>query len=298
MPFSTPSLHGAFRRSDLVAECGKHAVESAVGRGLLRPLWTGVLVEGARALDVRTRAAAALLTTGADAVVCGPTAAALHGSAAIPAVETHVVVPYGRGTRSRSGLVVHHAGFYGKQIVELDGLRVLSWPQVIADLCCTARPADVLALTDEALRLSMPRSEELRTEVRRRIRARLDPRGTVRGADLLELASARAESPPESWLRMLLVEREFPLAEVNFSVSSPAGRQLYRLDLAWPSLRIAVEYDGYAVHTGREEQDAAREDDLRRRGWIVVRATAADLSDPTRLLAELRAAFARRGYTW
>ena len=97
---------------------------------------------------------------------------------------------------------------------------------------------------------------------------------------------------------MLIIERGFPLPEVNFSLRSPAGREVYRLDLAWPGLRIAVEYDGHAVHAGREEEDAAREEDLRRRGWIVVRARAADLADPTRLLAELRAAFAQRGYTW
>ena len=97
---------------------------------------------------------------------------------------------------------------------------------------------------------------------------------------------------------MLLIELGFPLPEVNFSLLSPSGRELYRLDLAWPELRIVVEYDGHATHAGREEDDAAREDDLRRRGWIVVRARAADLADPTRLTTELRAAFAERGYTW
>jgi very-short-patch-repair endonuclease len=97
---------------------------------------------------------------------------------------------------------------------------------------------------------------------------------------------------------MLLIERGFPLPEVNFPILTPTGKELYRLDLAWSSLRIGLEYDGHAVHAGREEQDADREDDLRRRGWIVVRVRAADLQDPTRLLNELRAAFARRGYTW
>jgi very-short-patch-repair endonuclease len=97
---------------------------------------------------------------------------------------------------------------------------------------------------------------------------------------------------------MLIIELGFPLPEVNFVLLSPAGRELYRLDLAWPQLRIALEYDGHAAHAGREEQDVEREDDLRRRGWIVVRARAADLADPTRITAELRAAFAVRGYTW
>ena len=97
---------------------------------------------------------------------------------------------------------------------------------------------------------------------------------------------------------MLIIELGFPLPEVNFPLLSPDGRELYRLDLAWPQLRIALEYDGHAAHAGREEHDAARDDDLRRRGWIVVHARSADLVDSTRLTTELRAAFARRGYTW
>jgi hypothetical protein len=261
-------------------------------------MWTGVVVDGRRALDVRTVASAALLTTGAEAVICGPTAALLHGCTALTPAETHVLVPYGKGPRKRPGLIVHHSCFYAEQVTDLDGLRVLSLPQVVADQLCTARPADALALADGALRLATPRSEEFRAGVAERLRLRPDPRGTVRAAGLWDLASPSAESPPESWVRMLLIERGFPLPEVNFPILTPTGKELYRLDLAWASLRIALEYDGHAVHAGREEQDADREDDLRRRGWIVVRVRAADLQDPTRLLNELGAAFARRGYTW
>jgi Protein of unknown function (DUF559) len=261
-------------------------------------MWAGVVVEGRRALDVQTRAAAALLTTSPEAVICGPTAALLYGCSALTSADTHVLLPYGKGPRKRPGLVVHHSCFYAEQITELDGLRVLSLPQVVADQLCTARPADALAIADETLRLAAPHREEFRSAVVQRLQQRPDPRGTVRGASLWELASPYVESVPESWVRMLVIERGFPLPEVNFSLLSPAGRELYRLDLAWPNLRIALEYDGHAVHAGREQQDADREDDLRRRGWIVIRARAADLVDPTRLLAELRAAFERRGYTW
>jgi hypothetical protein len=298
MPFSTNGLHGAYRRRDLLPACGRRRLDDALRSGVLHALWPGVLVEGDRALDVRTRAAAALLTTNAHAVICGPTAAALHGCTALSAAETHVLLPYGRSPRERPGLVVHHSSFFRDQIVMLDGLRVLALPHVVADLLCTARPADALALGDETLRMAGPRSEEFRDAVAARIRARPDPRGSVRGPHLWELCSPRAESPPESWTRLLLIEQGFPLPEVNFSIVSPGGWELYRLDLAWPLLRIAVEYDGHAVHAGQEEHDDARDEDLRARGWIVVHARAADLTDPSRLFAELRAAFARRGYTW
>jgi hypothetical protein len=298
MPFSSRGLHGAYRRAELVRECGRKRLDHALRVGVLRPLWCGVVVDADRVLDVRTRAAAALMTTNRDAVICGPTAALLHGCTALTSADTHVLVPYSRNPKKRPGLVVHHGSFYKDQIVALDGLRVLSFPQVIADLLCLAIPADALAVGDEALRMAEPRCDDFRKIVADRIRARPDPRGGVRGTFLWQLASPRAESPTESWTRLLLIEQGFPLPEVNFSILSPAGQEIFRLDLAWPELRIAVEYDGHAFHAGREEHDEARDENLRRRGWIVVHAKAADLADPTRFLAELRAAFARRGYTW
>ena len=72
------------------------------------------------------------------------------------------------------------------------------------------------------------------------------------------------------------------------------GNVLYRLDFAWEELRVALEYDGFAAHVGRGLRDAAREEELRKLGWTVIRATAADLKDPAELHAAIRRAFWRR----
>jgi hypothetical protein len=138
----------------------------------------------------------------------------------------------------------------------------------------------------------------MRLAIGDRIRQRQDPRGTVKAVGLLDLASSRVDSPAESWLRLLLVDDGFPVPEVNWPITGIDGREQYRLDLAWPALRIALEYDGHEAHEGHEEADLARQADLERRGWIVVRGRREDLHDPTRMTVELRAAFARRGYTW
>ena len=69
---------------------------------------------------------------------------------------------------------------------------------------------------------------------------------------------------------------------------------MYRLDFAWEELRVAVEYDGYVAHVDRAGRDFARQTDLERRGWIVLRADSADLREPARLHAEIRRAFSRR----
>lgn len=72
-------------------------------------------------------------------------------------------------------------------------------------------------------------------------------------------------------------------------------RVRYVLDLCWQDLRIALEYDGYEAHEYRLDRDAERDLDLERRGWITIRATAADLREPTALLARLDDAFRARG---
>ncbi|MBB6378860.1 hypothetical protein BKA01_006120 [Pseudonocardia eucalypti] len=254
-------------------------------------------MDARRALDVPTRAAAALLAHGRRAVITGPTAAWLHGCTAIDSRATHVMVLYGHPSRSRGGLVVHNAPFPSPDdIVELAGLRVFCLERVISDLLCTARPRDAIAVVDQALRLcDGPGQERLRARLAERLTERPDRRGTRRAAQLLDLATGRAESPPESWLLLEVVRLGFPPPAANLPVRSPAGEEVYRLDLAWEGPRIALEYNGHAVHAGREAEDERRAEDLRRRGWLVIFVTSEDLADSRRLERELRAAFARRG---
>ncbi len=293
-----PGLHGAYLRAELVASIGRRRVAAALANGALRPLWRGVVVDARRFLDLWTRAAAALLSAGPSATLYGSTAAALFGCRSVSTAVTHIVMPYEHRVRSRDGLQVHNGGFFAPDVEDLDGLRVLRLERVVTDLLCTVRSRDGLAVADEALRISGEHHEVFRKQVAERLRTRLDPRGTVTGAALLDFASPRAASPPESWSRLALVERGFPLPEVNWPILAPDGREVFRLDLAWPQVRIAVEYDGYTAHEGREALDDAREADLRRRGWIVVRMRIADLADLTRVERELHAAFAERGYRW
>jgi hypothetical protein len=299
MDLPIAALHGALLRRDVITAVGHGRLDNALRSGELRALWTGVVVEAARWLDPWTRAAAAQLLAGPGSALAGVTAAFLHGCRSVDTAAAHVLVPYGRRLRSRNGLVIHHGGFFNGDTEDIEGLRVLPFDRVIADILCTPRRSDALAVADEALRLAGPRDEDrMRLAIGDRIRQRQDPRGTVKAVGLLDLASSRVDSPAESWLRLLLVDDGFPVPEVNWPITGIDGREQYRVDLAWPALRIALEYDGQEAHEGHEEADLARQADLERRGWIVVRGRREDLRDPTRMTVELRAAFARRGYTW
>lgn len=290
------SVHGACTRQQAFAALGQYGLKAAIRRGELMPLWRGVLVDPARMLEARTRAAAALIAVGTDAVICGPTALALHGCAAAAEPTVHLTLRYNRWARQDAGLKIHHGRLSEDDVVDAFGLPVLVLDLALADMMCTERRRRLaLVLADQAVGLHQPDDRaEFLADVRRRLHDRADRRGTRRARGLLELVDGLAESPQESILRLLVVDAGFPVPAAQHPVLAVDGSVRWRLDLAWPRLKIALEYDGYAAHRGREPQDAARDEDLRRRGWIVLHATAEDMRNPQRLLDALAVAFEQR----
>ncbi len=290
-------LHGAYLRADVLSQIGPAAMRRALRNRTLATSWSRVVVDSHRQDELLTRSAAAVLAFGPRSALAGPTAAELHGCAAAATPRTHVLMPYSSHPRPRLGLVVCHSGGYQRDVVAIGGLPVLALDRVVAEMLCRASARDGLAVCDQALSLQPEASRERwRAGIGERISERSDPRGTRRGRELLAMATGRAESPAESWLRLTVVEMGFPWPEANWPLHSPWGAVVYRLDLAWPRHRIVLEYQGYAVHVDREREDSARLADLRRRGWIVVVAQAADLRDHHDLCVRLREAFERRGH--
>jgi hypothetical protein len=246
-------------------------------------------------LKLPTKAAAALLAVGPPVALAGVTSLALHGISAADDREIHVMVPYSRRIRSRPGLVVHQGGFRDEDMIEIDGLAMFSLDRALADFLCDGDKRAAFAAVDEAMRgLPSDHVGKLRENVRDRLTDRRDRRGIHRALMLLDLATGKAESPPESMLRLIVVEAGFPVPEPQYEITTVDGRKLYVLDMAWPSRQIALEYDGFAAHEERREYDLVRDERMAGRGWVTVRAAAADLRDPSRLLTELRSAFDRR----
>ncbi len=289
-------VHGAFRRADAIEAFGPYRVRRAQESGEWTTPWAGVLVETRRATDPLTIASAAVQLGGPDVVVAGPTAAHLHGCTALPPTPVHLMAPYGHWLRTRSGLVVHNGVLPDSDRLSIQDLPVLGLERTLTDVLCTSTPPDALAVADEVLAMIDPEMRErFRATIATRLRRRRDPRGTSRGARLLDVATGLAESPAESWLLWRVVDSGFPLPEVNWRLVGPGGREICRLDLAWPDLRIVIEYNGYAFHADRTAEDEARAADLRRRGWIVITLWVDDLKDPAPFERALDDAFRERG---
>lgn len=246
-------------------------------------------------LELRTRAAAALLLAAPPAVLTSHTAAWLHGCSAAADAPVHVLTSYQHRHRC-AGVAFHQGSVAEQDVVELDGLRALSLEVAVAELLCTAHRPTALAIADQALaRLDPTLRAEFKAEVAYRIGARPDPRGRRRAGVLLDLATGLPESAAESHLLLVLFDAGLPVPEPQVGVRDLDGRERYRLDFAWQGPMVALEYDGYEAHVDRAELDAARDLDLTRRGWLVLRATADDLRDPGPLVTKIQKAFVHRG---
>lgn len=289
---------GVARRQEAVEVMGRWAVDVAVRSGALSQPWRGVLVDASRATDPLTRAAAALLACGDDAVLARQTAAAIHGCTAAASPQVHVLVPYLNWVRTKSGLIVHHDRFNPEDVVTRHGLPVTELDLTISELLCTERRWVALACLDQALH---GRSENDAREFVRAVKVRLvrrdDRRGVSTAKVLLALGDGGAESPQESRLRLLVVDSGFPVPVTQWPILSASGKLIYKLDLAWPELRIALEYDGYEAHEGKEDYDAERDRRLAARGWLVIHVRKNDILEPAAFLSALRRAFDERRFS-
>jgi hypothetical protein len=152
-------------------------------------------------------------------------------------------------------------------------LRCLRPVRAAADLLRRLPLAEAVVVADAVQHAELCTAQDLRDELL--LHGGL--RGVRRAGEALALSDARAESPPESRLRLALVS--VGLSPVPQFEVRDRGRFIARVDLAFPQLKIAVEYDGRAVHE-REDvfvRDRQRQNDLVRAGWLVLRFSAVDL---------------------
>ena len=102
----------------------------------------------------------------------------------------------------------------------------------------------------------------------------------------LAAVAAPAESPMETRLRWLLVQRGLPRPEVQTDLCDERNQFLGRADMYYPSARLIVEYDG-ANHRDRLVEDNRRQNRLLNAGFGLLRFTAGDIRDQPDLVEAL-----------
>lgn len=120
-------------------------------------------------------------------------------------------------------------------------------------------------------------------------------RGSAAVREACRDARENVWSPQETRTRLMLLDEGFAEPVCNAPVVDPDTGVVYRADVAYPELRIAIEYDGKVEHMTRTQwaNDLHKNEVLHRLGWTVLRISAEDLLRPRLFLARLRAAMAR-----
>lgn len=275
---------GPFRGSVAVA---RGLLTKSMLRGLAwRRLLHDVYAHEEISIDHRVMCEAASLILPPGGAIAGLSAAHIWGVTPLPVDDVIVLVPRGRRMKAQPGLLVRHGALPPEDVLTPLGLPVTSPMRTALDLARELPLVEAVIVLDTFLkknRLNQQRFVDY-----------LDAHVGWPGLKAARLALSRsdplAESPMETRLRLLLLDAGLPAPVSQFKIYH-GRRFVARVDFAYPSRRIALEYEG--DHHRRQDvfrADLERLNQLRLLGWTVLRFGADDvLRFPDNLVAQVRA---------
>lgn len=314
-PFTT-AVREAFAASIVVAE---HPHDDSLRRRLSRQRANGELAQLTRGVSVPIAAVERLAPWEVEVLrawvasalgrvrqpLCRASAARLWG---VPVLEgqvasgIHALGWSADATRMRGDIRYWATHDAAAHVVSLEGARLTDLPRTLAELAANSTFTEAVAAIDWGIRLRDRAAGPL-TNVDE-IRAVADALGFARGRARLERALAfadgRAESPGESWARVLMHELGFEMPELQHEYRLPDGR-VFRTDFRWASIGLAAEFDGLAkyrsaeLRAGRSAEQVVieekeREDGVRTTGDRMLRLVWGDLRDRRRFAHRLEGA--------
>lgn len=287
------ALSGKVFRGQDAIKAGLATPESLRGSGWHR-LFRGIYADATVEVTHRLRCvAAAAFLLPPSGVFAGRSALTLIGPGlASEADPVEVLVPPEERFGPVNGVRIHTGTVPANRIRRSGTLRLTNPLQTCWHLTQWLDVVEAVVLLDRALAAGVVIEPEL-------LKLSADQRGgrgSRRFDRAVSLADPAAESPPESRLRVRLLLAGLPRPEVNYRVFGDRGF-VARVDLAWPGLRIAVEYDGlwHVGSAARMHQDRGRLNRLVSEGWLVLHVTSYRLrNDFDGVVAEIWAAIRSR----
>ncbi|MGY1802136.1 DUF559 domain-containing protein [Blastococcus sp. SYSU D00922] len=284
-PRRPSALRGRVFRSRDVLDSGlltRDALRSSAWRRLYRGVYADADLPESHGLRI---AGARLLIPG-PAVFSGRTAAYLHGAAALvePRTPVEVSVPAGVRFGPVAGIRVRQVDLPDDDVTTIGRNRCTRALRTALDIARCEPLTEAVVAVDVLLAGAIVGRSELAEAA---AAGHGSSRGLRRMREAVALADGRAESQPESRLRVLLALAGVP-AVPQHTVRDASGEFIARVDLAYPDRRIAIEYDGaWHGEPGQLSRDRRRHNRLVAAGWTVVYVTAADMHDPEALVARI-----------
>lgn len=270
---------------------GSEALASGlVTRHQLRTRYRGVLPNVYLANGVEPslerRILAAWLWSGRRATVVGAAASRLHGAQWIPD-DVPVELAHANG-RPPPGVLTRRDALLDGETQLMSGYSVTTPERTAFDIGRRGAVRSAVVRLDALARATGFKADDVLRVAQRHARSP----GLRRLETALPLVDAGAQSPRESYLRLLLIDAGLPRPRTQLPVLDADGIPFAFLDLGWEEPMVAVEYDGEQHRTDRRQyvKDIRRIETLERMGWIVVRVVAEDR--PAAIVRRVRAALA------
>ncbi|EFG76615.1 hypothetical protein HMPREF0591_3491 [Mycobacterium parascrofulaceum ATCC BAA-614] len=256
---------------------GSDALESgALNRHQLRAryraVFPNVYVSNGAGLSLERRISAAWLWSGRAATIAGAAAAALHGSKWIP--DDVLIELHHANTRPPRGVLTRRGALLEGETQTVGGYPVTTPERTAFDIGRRGAVRSAVVRLDALARATGFKVDD----VLRIAKRHPGSPGLRRLETALELVDPGAQSPRESYLRLLLIDAGLPRPQTQIPVLGVDGIPVAFLDLGWAEDMVAVEYDGDQHRTERRQyvKDIRRIEMLEQMGWIVVRVVAED----------------------
>ncbi len=271
---------------------GSEALTGGLSRHQLRTQYRAVLpnvyLPKQTQPSLQQRIAATWLWSDRQGTIAGTAAAALHGTRWIdddvPVELIHANPHPPQGVLTRRDILL------ADEVQTLAGRPVTTPERTAFDIGRRAPRRSAVAQLDALARATGFKVDDVLSIAGRHRGCR----GLRQLETVLEVVDPGAQSPRESYLRLLLIEAGLPRPLTQISVSGADGLPIAYLDMGWPDLMVAVEYDGDHHRLDRRQylKDIRRMELLERLGWLIIRVVAEDL--PAEIVRRVRYALEAR----
>jgi very-short-patch-repair endonuclease len=177
--------------------------------------------------------------------------------------------------RFRGDAIVHHShDLVRRDLTTIDGIRTTNATRTLLDLGAVVPESTLEAALHRALRARLTHYDPLVARFFQVARRGRDGVGALRPLLIAyDPTMAPADSDLETRLLGILRHAGLPMPTRQLKLS--VRGKPYRIDVSYPAARIAIEGDGFGVHTMREvfEGDRARQNALVLDGWLILRFT-------------------------
>jgi hypothetical protein len=246
------------------------------------------------ALDV----ASVRATRGKALVASHQSAAILQGLRLLkPMPEGTVTLTIPPGTRKgsfgRSGVICHSADLPQAHVTSAYGVPTTTAGRTVIDIARKSSFMEAVVVADSALYERYTSKKELR----RLLASCPHWPGIAQASEVLEFASALAESAFESCARVSFREQGLAPPELQIPILGQDGTHIARVDFLWRQYGVIAEADGLLKYDSGQQAIAERQRDrrLQEAGYEVVHFTWNELfTDPARVARRIREAFARQ----